>query len=323
MTFTPTTTGSRTGAVTVTDDASTSPQSSTLTGTGIAPAVSLSPASLSFARQIVNTSSSAQAVTMTNTGSATLNITSVKLTGSNASDFSLTSACGTTLAAGKSCTMSVTFSPTAGGTLTASISVTDNAAGSPQVVPTTGLGADFNISSWPGGSMGGNTVKAGREAIYNIKIMPIGGFDQSVTVTCVGNPQHSKCVVWPSSATPTYGRVPVDVSLDVFTTAESSVALRPLSRRLPPLGPEGRGVLALAAAGLGLAGLALRRRRAVAVLAGAMLSVLFWASCGNSYNSITTTTPITPGTPAGTYTLTITGTSGSITHTTTTTLTVH
>lgn len=321
VTFTPTTTGARGGAITVTDNASTSPQSSTLTGTGIAPAVSFAPPSLSFASQIINTSSAAQTVTMTNVGSATLNITSVKPTGVYASDFSLTSACGTTLAVGKSCTMTVTFKPTVGGTLTTSISVTDNATGSPQTVPITGRGADFIISSWPTTGMGGNTVKAGKEAIYNIKIMPLGGYDQSVGVTCAGNPQNSTCVVSPGSATPTFGRVPVDVSLDVFTTAGSSIAPGPVSRRIPPLGPEGRRVLWLAAAGLGTLGLLLRRRRAMTVFALAMLSVMLWASCGSS-NSTITTTPSTPGTAAGTYTLTVTGTSGSITHTTTTTLTV-
>src|SRR5439155_21922743 len=76
--FTPTAGGARTGTVRVTDSASNSPQTTSLSGTGTtAPAVSLAPASPSFGNQLLNTTSAAQTVTLTNTGSASLTITSI------------------------------------------------------------------------------------------------------------------------------------------------------------------------------------------------------------------------------------------------------
>jgi|GEM_PF-885360 len=150
VTFTPAAAGTRTGSVTITDNASGSPQSVALTGTGAAagaPAVTLSPASLTFNSQTVGTRSAAQAVTLTNSGSATLTITSIAVSGANGSDFAQTNNCGTSLAANASCSINVTFTPTAAGTRTASVSVTDNAAGSPQNVPLSGTGASGSGSS--------------------------------------------------------------------------------------------------------------------------------------------------------------------------------
>ena len=94
MTFTPTASGTRTAAVTLTDNATGSPQTVSLTGTGTAPAASLSPTSLTFASQAVGATSAAQTVTLNNTGNAALSITSIALTGANASDFAQTNTCG-------------------------------------------------------------------------------------------------------------------------------------------------------------------------------------------------------------------------------------
>jgi hypothetical protein len=107
----------------------------------VAPAVSLSPTSLTFSSQTVNTTSAAQSVTLTNSGNAALTISSIGISGANAGDFSQTNTCGSSLAAGASCTISVTFKPTATGTRTAAVSIADNATGSPHTVSLTGTGA--------------------------------------------------------------------------------------------------------------------------------------------------------------------------------------
>jgi hypothetical protein len=158
ITFTPKATGSRTASVAITDNATGSPQSVSLTGTGTAPAASLSPSSLSFGNQVVSTTSAAQTITLTNTGNATLSITSLALTGSNAGDFTQTNTCGSSVAAGANCTLSITFTPAASGSRTASVAITDNAAGSPQTVALSGTGLTMLISLNPTSSAFGVVV---------------------------------------------------------------------------------------------------------------------------------------------------------------------
>jgi FtsP/CotA-like multicopper oxidase with cupredoxin domain len=80
---------------------------------GPAASASVSPTAIPFASQLVNTTSPAQTVTLTNTGPGTLAITGITLTGVNPGDFAQTNNCGTSLAGGAICTISVTFRPTA------------------------------------------------------------------------------------------------------------------------------------------------------------------------------------------------------------------
>ena len=141
VTFTPSASGARSASLAVADNASGSPQTVALTGTGTAaPIVSLSPTSLTFSGQALNTTSAAKTVTLTNTGTATLTITGYSFTGTNPTNFAQTHTCASTLAAGASCTISVTFTPSAAGTRSASLAVADNASGSPQTVALTGTG---------------------------------------------------------------------------------------------------------------------------------------------------------------------------------------
>jgi len=140
VTFTPTATGIRNAAASITDNAPGSPQSVPLTGVGVLPAVTFSPTSLNFGNQTAGTTSSPQMTTLTNTGQGTLTISSIGVTGANASEFAQTNNCPSSLSPNNSCNISVTFSPKALGAATASISVADNAPGSPQAVPLTGIG---------------------------------------------------------------------------------------------------------------------------------------------------------------------------------------
>ena len=142
--FAPTTTGSKTGSIALSSNASNPAPAISLSGTGMSTgssAVSLTPTSISFGNQTINSTSSSQTVTVKNSGTSTLNITGVSLTGANSSAFMLTNSCGSTLAMGASCTLQVQFAPTATGTMSAAVLLTDNASGSPQSVALSGTGA--------------------------------------------------------------------------------------------------------------------------------------------------------------------------------------
>jgi len=136
--FTPQIPGSIVGSIAIVNSESdTSPLIVSLSGTGLAaPLVSLNPTSLTFPDQPVGTSSTPQPLTLTNTGSATLNLDSIVASG----DFSETNTCGSSVTVGGSCTISVTFTPTAVGLRTGSLVLTDNASDSPQTVSLSGTG---------------------------------------------------------------------------------------------------------------------------------------------------------------------------------------
>jgi FG-GAP-like repeat/Abnormal spindle-like microcephaly-assoc'd, ASPM-SPD-2-Hydin len=137
VTFKPTNINNRTATLTITTSAGTI----TVTLTGTSTAASLVPTTLTFAAQTVGTTSAAQAITLTDaSGTTALKITGIAITGTNTTDFAETNNCGTSVAQKKSCTISVTFTPTATGTRTANVSVTDNGGSSPQTVPLTGTG---------------------------------------------------------------------------------------------------------------------------------------------------------------------------------------
>jgi hypothetical protein len=95
---------------------------------------------LSFGSVVIDTTSSAQTVTLTNVGTSSLSITGIAITGTNAGDFAQTHNCGTSLTGLKSCSINVTFRPTASGTRTGALSISDNGGGSPQTVPLNGTG---------------------------------------------------------------------------------------------------------------------------------------------------------------------------------------
>ena len=138
--FTPTSIGTRTGAVTITDNTPGSPETVPLTGTGINPRAGLAPTSLAFGNQVINTTSAAGNMTLTSTGTTNLNISRVSLTGANAGDFAQTNNCLTSLGPGAICTSNVTFTPTQTGARTANLAIIDNASNSPQTVALLGYG---------------------------------------------------------------------------------------------------------------------------------------------------------------------------------------
>jgi hypothetical protein len=150
VTFTPSSAGSLSASLDFTDNASGSPQTVILTGTGVgaAPVAGVSPSSVTFSNQNVGTTSASQSITLSNTGNAALNISTVTISGTNSSDFakSADTCTGAAVAPNNTCTVSVTFTPSATGSRSASLNFTDNAGGSPQTVGLSGTGTGPVVS---------------------------------------------------------------------------------------------------------------------------------------------------------------------------------
>jgi len=134
--FTPASVGTLSATLQVSDNAPGSPQTLSLSGTGLAPApaVTLIPGSLDFGTVTQGTSTPMN-VTVTNGGTAALHITNVAIGGANMGDFGFSDpTCGNAVPINASCIITVTFKPLAAGFRTASVALTDDAPGSPQVI---------------------------------------------------------------------------------------------------------------------------------------------------------------------------------------------
>jgi len=310
VTFTPPIAATDTSTLTFFDNSVSSLQAVSLTGIGVlpnSPVVALSPASLVFSAQTAASSSAAQTVTLTNTGSAVLNITGISSTTTN---FTETNNCGASVAAGASCVISVSFTPATGGPLTGFIAISDNAPAGPQSVSLSGTGQDFFIGLATGAPQSA-TVSPGGNASYSLDVTPTGGFNQSLSLTCTGAPLLATCSVSSSPLT-LDGVHSISLAVSVITAAKTLIVGRAPKTHS---GPTGEGVVSLILfAGLLALWRAARFGRtfrlrlaccAILLAAGAMCS-----SCGGGSGS----SQSSPGTPAGTYTLTVTGTSGRLTN---------
>ena len=143
VTFTPATTGSRAGTLTFNDNATNSPQTVSLTGTGSLP-VTASATSLTFSSRTVGTTSSSQTVTLTNHLNTSLAFSPVVIAG----DFALASnTCGSSVGAGLTCKVGVTFTPRVVGARSGTLTIPYSALGSPSMVSLTGTGNASGLTS--------------------------------------------------------------------------------------------------------------------------------------------------------------------------------
>jgi hypothetical protein len=125
--FTPTKKGSRKGTLRFTDDAASSPQNVTLSGSGLS--IALSPAAFDFGPELVGQMTAPQTVTISNVSTATVNLTGFSVTGASA-DYSTSGiTCGGSLAAGASCSLNLSFDPTKKGVRAAKFNVANSGGG--------------------------------------------------------------------------------------------------------------------------------------------------------------------------------------------------
>jgi hypothetical protein len=141
VTFSPTANGARTGSLTVNAGGVTDTVS--LSGSGVAPGpvLNANPASLAFARTAVGAPAGPKTVTITNTGTSAASVSGVSVTG----DFSQTNTCSS-IAVNGTCTVTVNFTPTAGGARTGTLTVASNATNTPTTVALSGTGVDSSVN---------------------------------------------------------------------------------------------------------------------------------------------------------------------------------
>jgi hypothetical protein len=140
------------------------------------PFIALFPTMVSFAKQLVGTTSTAQTAVLYNPSSPPLKITSIVASG----DFTQTNTCGSDVPGGANCTVSITFAPTASGTRTGRLTITDNSPGSPQVIGLTGTGTglafiEVAIDIKPGDST--NTINPGSKGKIPVAVLSSRTFD--------------------------------------------------------------------------------------------------------------------------------------------------
>jgi trimeric autotransporter adhesin len=195
--FTPTTTDAFTAAVGFMDNSGAgSPQVVILNdaGTGMAPLPTIAPTSVSFGTQPVGITSGTQTVTLTNTGSAPLQLTGIATTGSNSTNFGflvkVAPPCPSpsgTLAAGASCTISVDFAPHAAEPVSATLSISDNATGSPQSVALSGTSGTSGISLTPASLNFASQTAGASSAPQVVNVNNTGTTPVAMTISIVGN----------------------------------------------------------------------------------------------------------------------------------------
>lgn len=308
--YVPTRTGAESGTLTVTDEFRT--QTVALSGTGLAPpGVSATPLSINFGGLAVGTTSSAQTVTVTNSGGYALN----SLTATITAGFAIAANnCPATLAVGAACQIGITFSPASAGSVTGTLTIAAANLSKTLAVSLAGAGEDFSLAVSGSSS---TVITSGQTASYTLQLGGLGGTAGTVALACSGAPQHAACSLNPASIAVS-GANTSTVTISVATGLSASSALR-------PWWPGGAALFALA---LPL-GFSQRRKRAALLLL--VLAALLWLpiGCGVAADSGSGGGGKGGGgggnqnaTPPGTYTITITGTMSNITHTTTLNLTV-
>jgi hypothetical protein len=300
--FTPTALGARTGTLTVAAQGNS--LTASLTGTGT-PGYTLSGSSLSFGNLDVGASAT-QTLTLTSVAGGPLPMPVFVATG----EYSVsTAACGTTIAAGATCPVSVTFQPTVTGPLNGTLGVnSSNLLYSGLSAALTGNGVDFTLTLSP--TTG--TVIAGDGTSTTATLTPLAGFSSPVSLLCqVNGAAASGCGLSNATFTPT---AVTTVTVSMTTTSQFTV--------VGYGGFGGRGYLWLVGIGSGL--LLWRRRGSAGAMLRSGLAVALLAAIGLGMSGCSGKLPAQNAayTGPGSYTVKLTATDGFLVHSATYTLTV-
>jgi hypothetical protein len=319
--FQPTAGGQRAAVIVVSDNAPGSPQTVAVQGIGLVPAISLSASTLTFSHQLVGTASAAQSIGISNPGTGALSISGFTLSGPNTSDFTAAQNCGTALAPGAACSVTVSYQPAAAGASSAMLTIDDNVPGTPVSISLSGAGTDYSVVAQPGDPLS-VVVAVGNPATYDLQISPEDGFTATVALACTGAPTNATCTLSTSSLA-VAGASAAPFTVQIATVAGTALAPAAKLPRQPPPPPGSLPLLTVAliaclgiALGVRFALLDLRMRRSSAFKAafGAIAGAIVIAGLAGSLSSCGsvggggTGANMQSDTPPGTYTITVTGT---------------
>ena len=322
LTFNPSIAGVESASLSVSDNAPGSPQTIPLTGTGIAPSPSITfvPGSITFNAIAQGATEGPQAFQVTNIGSAALHISNVALGGANPQDFSESNSCTEApIPVNASCSISVSFTPLATGARSASITLTDDAPGSPRTIIMQGMGATpFQLNSSPQSSTSA-TITAGQTAQYSLQINPGAGFTGSISMTCAGAPVGATCVLSSSILTITSPNpVSFTVSVPTSGSATGQLPVNEIPRlywRPAPL-PLAVALLLFVLWVVSLRELRLARRFAICASLAFVLFAACISGCGGGSAQEVQQPPSPPPpvliTPKGNYTIVVTATANNL-----------
>jgi len=277
------------------------------------PSVSFSASTLDFGTQNVGIGGPSQSVELTNQGNAPLLLTTIAANGS----FNQTNNCPASLSVGQGCTLIVSFSPSVNGLSNGTLSFTDNSSPQSQALTLVGWAGppDFFVSAAPNSI----SVNAGGTATYSAILTSGGEFSGTIQLLCSGAPAKATCSPSKTSAA-LDSSGPQRVQIIVTTTAPTkSASLFPAIPRLP--GSLYSSLRLWTAALVACLAFFMSKRKRLVPLLSLTCAVLLLVSCGGG-SSIPPVTTIA-GTPPGSYVLTATATSGSISHQVTFTLVVN
>ncbi len=309
--FAPATIGARTGTLSVVSNTGT--LSASLTGTGVTP-LSVSSAALTFGKVDVGASVQ-QTVTVTNVTGYAIALPAPTASG----DFAIATTCGTTLPAGSTCTVTVTFTPSSTGIRSSTLNLAatavsaaglQNGATLPALQTTlSGTGIDFSLALGPVSAQ----AVAGMSLTTNSTTSPIAGFANPINVSCTTTAPASTCTMASAGFTPAN---PVADAVNITTTSQYTVIGYGSFGALG--GGSTRGLL-LAPLAMLSAYLLLRKRRSSSRLQRLLrlgMFVLCTAAMASALTGCTGKDPAqnAPYTPAGSYTYTVTATDGFLKH---------
>ena len=301
--FEPHSPGAESGTITEVDSHRT--QQVTLTGIGYLPNISLAPSALNFGVVGLQVLSAAQTLRLSNGSSGSLTGISIATSGL----FAETNTCGTSLGPNVTCTISVEFSPSAGGSQTGVVTVV-TADSAPMTVQLTGTGIGFQLAPT---SPTSQTVSSGNAAGYSLELTPVNGSVGTAAISCANLPPNATCTLSPVNASL---NVPSNIQVAIATGVGSSSRVH----RATMLGwlpwPIGLAILVISLTGIRRRRTAFRsstlRLLAVIVLFGLIGSM---SACGKGGGVLGNGTNPLPGnstTPPGVYTIAVSAAAGGL-----------